>query len=100
MLFTQRKGPRVTTEITDKSIVLLCMKSVPYYPAFQSQATSKEETGWKIQAHVKIILKQTWGKLTTHLLVPRSRMRGTMPPLIHTPSWRGASLSKTYVFTP
>jgi hypothetical protein len=30
-------------------------------------------------------------KLTTHLhLVPRSRMRGTIPPLPSTSSWRGA----------
>jgi hypothetical protein len=32
-------------------------------------------------------------KLTTHLhLVPRSRMRGAIPPLPHTPSWRGLPL--------
>jgi hypothetical protein len=33
-------------------------------------------------------------KLTTHLhLVPRSRMRGAIPPLPYTSSWRGAKLS-------
>jgi hypothetical protein len=32
-------------------------------------------------------------KLTTHLhLVPKSRMRGSIPPLPTTPSWRGAQL--------
>jgi hypothetical protein len=32
-------------------------------------------------------------KLTTHLhLVPRSRVRGVIPPLPNTPSWRGAQL--------
>jgi hypothetical protein len=31
-------------------------------------------------------------KLTTHLhLVPRSRMRGAIPPLPNKPSWRGKS---------
>jgi hypothetical protein len=38
--------------------------------------------------------KSGWGvRLTTHLhLLPRSVMRGTMPPLPNTPSWRGAQL--------
>jgi len=32
-------------------------------------------------------------KLTTHLrLVPRSRIRGAIPPLPNTPSWPGAQL--------
>jgi len=32
-------------------------------------------------------------KLATHIhLVPRSRMRGAIPPLSTTPSWRGAQL--------
>jgi hypothetical protein len=43
-------------------------------------------------------------KLTTHLhLVPRSRMRGAIPPLPNTPPWRGAQLKHrdfTFTFTP
>jgi hypothetical protein len=42
-----------------------------------------------------------WGKsgrgvkLNTHLhLVPRLRMRGSISPLLNTPSWRGADLKK------
>jgi hypothetical protein len=39
-------------------------------------------------------------KLTTHLyLVPRSRMRGAIPRLPHTPSWRGAQLKHRDNFT-
>jgi len=35
-------------------------------------------------------------KLTTHLyLVPRSRMRGAIPPLPTISSWRGAQLKKS-----
>jgi hypothetical protein len=39
-------------------------------------------------------------KLTAHLhLVPRSRMRGAIPPLPNTPSWRGAQLKHRDNFT-
>jgi hypothetical protein len=39
-------------------------------------------------------------KLTTHLhLVPKSRMRGATPPLLNTPSWRGAQLQHRDNFT-
>jgi hypothetical protein len=48
----------------------------------------------------------SWGqsgrgmKLTTHLhLVSRSRMRGAIPPLPNTPSWRGAQLKHRDNFT-
>jgi hypothetical protein len=39
-------------------------------------------------------------KVTNHLhLVPRSRMRGSMPPFPKTPSWRGAQLkNKNFTF--
>jgi hypothetical protein len=45
-----------------------------------------------------------WGKVagawTTHLHpVPRSRMRGPIPPLPNTPSWRGAQLKRRDNFT-
>jgi len=38
-------------------------------------------------------------KLTTHLIVPRSRMRGAIPPLPSMPSWRGAQLKHRDNFT-
>jgi hypothetical protein len=38
-------------------------------------------------------VKRSGCKVTTHLhLMPRSRNCGTIPPLPHTPSWRGAQL--------
>jgi len=38
-------------------------------------------------------------KLTTHLHpMPRSRMRGAIPPFLDTPSWRGAELKHRYSF--
>jgi hypothetical protein len=80
------------------------IQELSVFPARESFFLAPQRPDWPWDPP-SILSSSNWGlypwdvKLATHLhLVPRLRMRGDIPPLHHTSSWRGASLGDRCVF--